>query len=675
MADVFVSYSSEDRQRVAVLVELLEREGWSVWWDRELVPGARFETVIEQALAEARCVVVVWSESSVRSHWVQAEAGEGLSRELLIPVMFDPVRLPLSFRHRQAAKLIGWPRRRDRQELERFLRGVRNCLEGGQEQAGPDLSRAAPRRRWARPVVGGALAAVALAAGVWWVSAGGLSPAEPARDVALLAVDVPPGSELAQPAEQLLLDVGDRLDRLQGVQMVEPSALLPTTELGAFELRSVADGGRLTMMLDRLNGGRAWQHVYDLEALSLSEVAGLATAELAGLLAPEESPQPQLVPEQAYRRYLAGRGQLSRGEGEAAGAAIVEFEAALELLPRYPEAHAGLCRAYLLKYGGSNETADFAHAERHCFRALTMGSEYTEIHLALGSLYNVAGRFDEAVDHLEEARGADRANGAVLRELAVAYAGMGLSDRAIEQYLTAIAADPTQWRSYNGLGSLYFSLGRMEEAAQYFELAADYVPDNVSTLNNLGAAYYLSGAFDRAVEIWRRSAELEPDVTTLSNLGSAWFFGGDFARARSVYLSAIDHAPQDYRLWGNVADATAFIDAPVAATYYEKAAALAEKHLEVNPDEHSVLSHLATYYAALGQPDRARDYLERAAASSVQDIYLIYDRAVVQVRLGAADEARTSLHELVAQGYSPQLIAADANFRSLNLTDEEVFQP
>lgn len=37
--EIFVSYSKEDRARVQVLVEALEKEGWKVFWDQEILPG------------------------------------------------------------------------------------------------------------------------------------------------------------------------------------------------------------------------------------------------------------------------------------------------------------------------------------------------------------------------------------------------------------------------------------------------------------------------------------------------------------------------------------------------------------------------------------------------------------------------------------------------------------
>lgn len=67
MADVFVSYASEDRDRIAPLAHVIESEDLTVWWDRRIGMGARFDREIERELDAAKCVVVVWSEHSVDS--------------------------------------------------------------------------------------------------------------------------------------------------------------------------------------------------------------------------------------------------------------------------------------------------------------------------------------------------------------------------------------------------------------------------------------------------------------------------------------------------------------------------------------------------------------------------------------------------------------------------------
>ena len=79
-SDVFVSYSAADRERVRPLVAALEAAGLTVWWDIRIAPGAGFDAEIQAALDDARCVLVIWSQSSVVSEWVITEANEGLER-------------------------------------------------------------------------------------------------------------------------------------------------------------------------------------------------------------------------------------------------------------------------------------------------------------------------------------------------------------------------------------------------------------------------------------------------------------------------------------------------------------------------------------------------------------------------------------------------------------------
>lgn len=87
------------------LADGLEQQGWSVWWDREIQAGRAFDDAIEEALNAARCVIVLWSDASVRSDWVKAEASEAAERRILVPALIDNVKIPLQFRRFQAADL------------------------------------------------------------------------------------------------------------------------------------------------------------------------------------------------------------------------------------------------------------------------------------------------------------------------------------------------------------------------------------------------------------------------------------------------------------------------------------------------------------------------------------------------------------------------------------------
>ena len=107
MADIFISYANEDIDRVEPLAKALENQGLSVFWDRKIPPGRTWDDIIEEAIEAAKCIIVVWTKESVNSGWVRAEAQEGLDREILVPIKFDDVKIPLRFRPVQAANFIG----------------------------------------------------------------------------------------------------------------------------------------------------------------------------------------------------------------------------------------------------------------------------------------------------------------------------------------------------------------------------------------------------------------------------------------------------------------------------------------------------------------------------------------------------------------------------------------
>jgi len=108
MSDIFISYANEDREQARLLAEVFESHGWSVWWDRKIKTGQTFDQVIEHELEIAKSVVVLWSKYSITSEWVKNEAAVAAERGVLVPALIDNIKLPLEFRRRQSADLIGW---------------------------------------------------------------------------------------------------------------------------------------------------------------------------------------------------------------------------------------------------------------------------------------------------------------------------------------------------------------------------------------------------------------------------------------------------------------------------------------------------------------------------------------------------------------------------------------
>jgi len=174
MADIFLSYASEDRERARLLASALQSLGWSLWWDRKIPAGKTFAEVIEAAITESRCVIVLWSRESVKSQWVREEADEGKRRGKLVPVVIDNVEPPMGFRAIHAADLVGWDGASTTAGFEQLVADLTPLLGSQSDGRATTGSRAplkassaderrppARRRRWLPAVI--AIALVALA--------------------------------------------------------------------------------------------------------------------------------------------------------------------------------------------------------------------------------------------------------------------------------------------------------------------------------------------------------------------------------------------------------------------------------------------------------------------------------------------------------------------------------
>lgn len=78
MSDIFISYAEEDRTRAGTLGPALEELGWSLFWAHGIPAGRNWRDVIDAELAQAKCMIVIWSKTSIRSGWVCDEAEDGL---------------------------------------------------------------------------------------------------------------------------------------------------------------------------------------------------------------------------------------------------------------------------------------------------------------------------------------------------------------------------------------------------------------------------------------------------------------------------------------------------------------------------------------------------------------------------------------------------------------------
>src|SRR5215813_12594833 len=130
MHELFISYCRHDSDAANALADTLSKAGLSVWLDRRAIQeGDAFDTQIEEAIAQTRVVIVLWSENSIKSHWVRAEAAYALAKHKLLPIKIDQSQPPLQFMQIQTLDFGGWQGSCEDETFEYLLAALSKRLE------------------------------------------------------------------------------------------------------------------------------------------------------------------------------------------------------------------------------------------------------------------------------------------------------------------------------------------------------------------------------------------------------------------------------------------------------------------------------------------------------------------------------------------------------------------
>lgn len=225
MADVFISYASEDRNRVRPLAEALQSRGFNVWWDRSLAAGQDYTAIIERELKNAKAVIVVWTQSSSASTFVRDEAGRARDEGRLVPVLLDRVDIPLGFGAFQAEDFTRWNGGVNAPQVQ-LLEEVLRAKISGRDVDGSEIERRR-RRLGARIRLVSVLTVIALVIGI---AAGGRY------------IFAPPDTEVTQEdlrAELLRLLAEGQLTPEQAITLAE---LLEAGALGETQSAGLQSG-------------------------------------------------------------------------------------------------------------------------------------------------------------------------------------------------------------------------------------------------------------------------------------------------------------------------------------------------------------------------------------------------------------------------------------------------
>jgi len=151
MARIFISYSNQDRPLAQRLVQALTARDHEVWWDRELGGGDAFRRTIEQEVKRSEVLIVIWSENSVRSHWVLDEVDKAVSDEKLLPVTFDAgLPVPMGFGQFHVLDFSAWDGDARAAPVEDLDKKITEILHGNFRNAMLEIGRRAGEKSGGR---------------------------------------------------------------------------------------------------------------------------------------------------------------------------------------------------------------------------------------------------------------------------------------------------------------------------------------------------------------------------------------------------------------------------------------------------------------------------------------------------------------------------------------------
>ena len=484
MADVFVSYSRDDRKIAQQFATGLERDGFSVWWDQAIRAGETFDRVTEKALEEARAVVVLWSRRSVESDWVRAEATQARATRRLVPVMIEPCRRPVIFELVHTADLAGWSGDATDPRWRTFIDDLRRTT--GEARQDPALAQqrpvaaAAGRKGARRGVALGIGAALLAAAGLaYWAlfpRNGSVEPtaataSTPAVSVAQNGVTLavlPFANLSADPAQDYFSDglteeIINRLARIPALRLTgrtssfsfkgrnedlrQIGAKLGVEQLLEGSVRRDGEQLRVTAQLIRAEDGtQQWSKTYDRSLSSVFAVQDEIAKDVAQALSVKldvgtlNLAQGGTTNVEAYDRYLQWRDfRLSERRDPAEARRMVQqLREAVALDPGFVLAWDGLAQS-LTRLANRAQPAEAAQ----------LRAEAAAAHARVAAL---------APD-----------SWIVQRERAYALFAEGKFAEAIAVAKAIMESSPRSWEHTYPYTNLIFAVGRLEETVRIID--------------------------------------------------------------------------------------------------------------------------------------------------------------------------------------------------------------
>ena len=531
MSDVFVSYKAEDRRRVKPLVEALQAEGLSVWWDEQIGGGSAWRHAIETELNAAKCVIVVWSNRSVGQDgtFVQDEATRAQQRRVYVPVLIDKVHLPLGFGETQALPLTGWHGNRADGHYQAVLEAVRRNV-GGKRRAAP-LPLRQPKIDRRTAIAGGAVAAAAAGIGGWALLRS--SPASASRSIAVLPfsnLSGDPGQ--AYFSDGIAEEIRSALTRIAGLKVAGSTSSdavrnddaqtaakkLDVANILTGSVRQSPSTIRVSAeLIDGSTGLDKWSQDYDRspgDAIKIqTDIAQNVAAALSATLGEAVRTAISVggtTNASAHDLFLKARAQFRSDDSEDnLRRTIGLLDSATTLDPKFADAFALKAVAltslngYYTKLGDRFEPG-FVQAAAVARQAIALAPSLASAHLALANVTLWQLNIGAAATEFERGHALAGGDADDLLAFASFLTTLGRQDDAIKVARDAQSRDPLNSAAFSTEGGAQFSAGRLTQAETGYRKALALAPNRQLVRAYLAMTLVQMGKFDDAAAQFRQ---------------------------------------------------------------------------------------------------------------------------------------------------------------------------
>jgi TolB-like protein/Flp pilus assembly protein TadD len=431
-----------------------------------------------------------------------------------------------------------------------------------------------------------------------------------------------------------------------------------------------------------------WQQPFDASLTDVFQVQSDIASRVAQALgvALEAGDEKQLADRPtkslpAYEAFLKGEqatGGFARVDPASLRRALTFYEQAVALDPGFAQAWARISTTESTLYYQASPLPELSKRARSAAeRAIALAPNDPYSYLAMGGYHQlVRSDFHAAQEQFDRGRSLSPGNVDLLRGAALVEKSLGRWESALEHLEEARRLDPRSAAVYRELGKLLLFLRRYPEARDAIDAGLALSPDNLSMLERramsllgqgdlVGARAYLA-SLPKSVE----PTELVAYLATYWDL--AWVLTPE---QRQLLLRLTPAAFGDDRgSWGiSLAQVSWLMRDARARDYAEEARAALAEEVRANPNDaqrHAILglalAHLGRFEEAIREGQRAVE-LVPITRDAETGPYFLHLLTRTYILLGQPEKALDNLERIMQVPYyvSPAWLKIDPNFDPL----------